>query len=70
MKRKLKARKEHKCDVCEDVIKPAEYYISEEGRHNVYSKESHYEEQIGIEYYRHRTCLRCYEEEGGADEAF
>ncbi len=55
-----KARKNHTCTFCDRDINSGEEYIKDEGRAPKYDKEG--ENQIGIEFYRYKTCLHCIKE--------
>lgn len=61
MKKKVKARKEHQCGCCENIIKAGEYCWYEEGREPVIEVNDGFhqtiETQIGIEYWKSWHCL-------------
>ena len=57
MEKKIKARKDHNCDVCdEEVIKKGDFYLFGSIRAAKYDG---YDNQIGIDYNSWRICLEC-----------
>jgi len=61
-----KARKNHECDYCGFTIKKGEKYRYYEGKWPIY-KDLDDCEQIGIEYYKGHTHIKCKPKDNGED---
>jgi len=61
MKQRLvKARKDHKCEGCNEGIKKGERYELLEARVPKYKNDDDEAGQIGVEFLRYKTCFRCW----------
>ncbi len=58
----VKARKKHKCDVCNKPIIKGDFYRYGKDRIPVYSGDPFLENQTGIQYISWKVCHKCDEE--------